>query len=209
MIWYPYEQMKTMKPPYEIVDAAGVYLYTKEGEKMIDSISSWWSVIHGYRHRQLPLPLLHAGKSCKSRQLLAHADIVFLHHIAGMKAVKNTKEGEKMIDSISSWWSVIHGYKHPVLTRAIKEQADVFSHVMLGGLTHPRGNMNHALLAFKSKMIIFVIPHLHRFEGIAVVRMGEREHRFALILPVHVILQSHLQSHFHRHCRTFLCSARR
>ena len=32
MIWYPYEQMKTMKPPYEIVDAAGVYLYTKEGK---------------------------------------------------------------------------------------------------------------------------------------------------------------------------------
>ena len=26
MIWYPYEQMKTMKPPYEIVDAEGVYL---------------------------------------------------------------------------------------------------------------------------------------------------------------------------------------
>ena len=75
MIWYPYEQMKTMKPPYEIADAEGVYLYTKEGDKLIDSISSWWSVIHGY--------------------------------------------------------------KHPVITKAIKEQADIFSHVMLGGLTHP------------------------------------------------------------------------
>lgn len=74
MIWYPYEQMKTMKPPFEIVDAKGVYLYTKEGDKMIDSVSSWWSVIHGY--------------------------------------------------------------KHPVITKAIKEQADIFSHVMLGGLTH-------------------------------------------------------------------------
>lgn len=73
MIWYPYEQMKNMRAPYEIVDAKGVYLYTKD------------------------------------RQL---------------------------IDSISSWWSVIHGYKHPVLTEAIKQQADRFSHVMLGGLTH-------------------------------------------------------------------------
>ena len=27
MIWYPYEQLKTMKAPYEIVDANGVYLY--------------------------------------------------------------------------------------------------------------------------------------------------------------------------------------
>ena len=49
MIWYPYEQMKTMKPPYMIKDAEGVYLYTEEN-KMIDSISSWWSVIHGYKH---------------------------------------------------------------------------------------------------------------------------------------------------------------
>ena len=36
MIWYPYEQLKTMKAPYEIVDANGVYLYTKD-QKMIDS----------------------------------------------------------------------------------------------------------------------------------------------------------------------------
>ena len=53
MIWYPYEQMKTMKPPYEIVDAEGVYLYTEDGQEMIDSISSWWSVIHGYKHPAL------------------------------------------------------------------------------------------------------------------------------------------------------------
>lgn len=73
MIWYPYTQMKTMKNPYKIVDAEGVYLYTKD---------------------------------------------------------------KKLIDSVSSWWSVIHGYKNPKITQAIKNQADKFSHVMLGGLTH-------------------------------------------------------------------------
>ena len=73
MIWYPYEQMKTMKDPYKILDAEGVHLYTKD---------------------------------------------------------------QKLIDSISSWWCMIHGYKHPELTEAIKEQADRFCHVMLGGLTH-------------------------------------------------------------------------
>lgn len=73
MIWYPYEQMKTMKVPYQIVDANGVYLYTKDQE---------------------------------------------------------------LIDSVSSWWSVIHGYKHPELNKAIISQVEKFSHVMLGGLTH-------------------------------------------------------------------------
>ena len=73
MIWYPYEQMKTMKAPIKIIDAEGVYLYTEDA---------------------------------------------------------------KLIDSISSWWSVIHGYKNPKITNAIKDQADKFSHVMLGGLTH-------------------------------------------------------------------------
>lgn len=65
--------MKTMKAPYKIIDADGVYLYT---------------------------------------------------------------EDNKLIDSVSSWWCMIHGYKHPELTEAIKKQADNFCHVMLGGLTH-------------------------------------------------------------------------
>ncbi|MGN0374910.1 MAG: adenosylmethionine--8-amino-7-oxononanoate transaminase [Butyrivibrio sp.] len=52
MIWYPYEQMKNMKAPYKIVDAEGVRLYTEDGP-MIDSVSSWWSVIHGYKHPEL------------------------------------------------------------------------------------------------------------------------------------------------------------
>ena len=73
MIWYPYEQMKTMKAPYQIVDANGVYLYTRD---------------------------------------------------------------QKLIDSVSSWWSVIHGYKHPALNQALISQIGKFSHVMLGGLTH-------------------------------------------------------------------------
>ncbi len=77
MIWYPYEQMKTMKTPYKIVNAEGVYLYT---------------------------------------------------------------EDQKLIDSVSSWWSVIHGYKHPALNKAIETQLETFAHVMLGGLTHESAN---------------------------------------------------------------------
>ena len=57
--------------------------------------------------------------------------------IISAKGVRlHTDKGEELIDSVASWWSAIHGYSHPEMNKAICEQTESFSHVMLGGLTH-------------------------------------------------------------------------
>ncbi len=50
VIWHPYTQHKTMRPPLPIVRGEGVYLVDEEGRRYIDAISSWWTNIHGHGH---------------------------------------------------------------------------------------------------------------------------------------------------------------
>jgi adenosylmethionine-8-amino-7-oxononanoate aminotransferase len=52
-VWHPYTQAQTAPVPLPIVRSEGVYLYTEDGRRLLDGISSWWVNIHGHSHPRL------------------------------------------------------------------------------------------------------------------------------------------------------------
>jgi adenosylmethionine-8-amino-7-oxononanoate aminotransferase len=48
-------------------------------------------------------------------------------------------DGNQYYDTISSWWTNVHGHAHPRIRRAINDQMSRMDHVMFSGLTHPPG----------------------------------------------------------------------
>lgn len=52
-IWHPMTQHKIFPTMTHIERAEGAYLYTKDGRKIIDGISSWWVNTHGHCHPKI------------------------------------------------------------------------------------------------------------------------------------------------------------
>jgi adenosylmethionine-8-amino-7-oxononanoate aminotransferase len=57
------------------------------------------------------------------------------------------EDGKELIDGMSSWWSCIHGYNHPRLTKALKDQVDIMPHIMFGGIAHEKASVLSQKLA--------------------------------------------------------------
>ena len=52
-LWFPYKQMRNSGSELQVKSAQGTRLHLENGHSLIDGISSWWAVIHGYNHPEI------------------------------------------------------------------------------------------------------------------------------------------------------------
>ncbi len=52
-IWHPFTPLSGAPEPLLISRAEGIYLYTADGRKILDAISSWWVNLHGHAHPKI------------------------------------------------------------------------------------------------------------------------------------------------------------
>src|SRR6187200_1046295 len=63
-IWHPYTQEGLDGPPIKIDRGEAAWLYTMDGRRLLDAISSWWVNIHGHAH-----PLIAEAIATQARKL--------------------------------------------------------------------------------------------------------------------------------------------
>jgi adenosylmethionine---8-amino-7-oxononanoate aminotransferase len=62
-VWHPYTQAKIASLPIHIVRGEGPYLYTYDGRRIIDAISSWWVNLHGHAHPYIVEKIVEQAKT--------------------------------------------------------------------------------------------------------------------------------------------------
>lgn len=92
------------------------FQYSKETQDILnyDKKHLW----HPYTSLKEPLPVI-AVKEARNCEIVC-----------------DSLDNDHLIDAMSSWWCVIHGYNNERLNQAIIDQITKFSHVMFGGFTH-------------------------------------------------------------------------
>jgi adenosylmethionine-8-amino-7-oxononanoate aminotransferase len=94
-IWHPFTPLEGGEPPLLITSAKGVYLYTVDGRKIIDAVSSWWVNLHGHSNSII------ADAIAKQASTLEH--VIF----AGFTHEPAIRLSEKLLSMLPAGYSKI------------------------------------------------------------------------------------------------------
>jgi adenosylmethionine-8-amino-7-oxononanoate aminotransferase len=78
-IWHPFSNAALDPPPIQVERGEGVWLYTRDGRKILDAISSWWVNIHGHANPRV------AAAIAEQARRLEHVIVAGFSHDAAEK----------------------------------------------------------------------------------------------------------------------------
>jgi adenosylmethionine-8-amino-7-oxononanoate aminotransferase len=78
-IWHPFSNAALDPPPIQVERGEGVWLYTRDGRKILDAISSWWVNIHGHANPRI------AAAIAEQARRLEHVIVAGFSHEAAEK----------------------------------------------------------------------------------------------------------------------------
>ena len=86
LIWHPFTSFADSPEPVFIESADGIYLYAKDGKKIIDAVSSWWVNLHGHSNPHI------AQAIARQAQKLEHVIFAGFTHEPAISLAKNLKQ---------------------------------------------------------------------------------------------------------------------
>jgi adenosylmethionine-8-amino-7-oxononanoate aminotransferase len=90
-------------------------------------------------------------------------DTTLLPVVGAQGAWLELADGRKLLDGISSWWSILHGHGDPRITQAIAHQAQELDHVLFAGCTHkPAVDVAETLIELARPLASDGVPPLTR-----------------------------------------------
>jgi adenosylmethionine-8-amino-7-oxononanoate aminotransferase len=142
----PASPVFSLRPPHSW-DVAGVARAAQEQIGVLETIRSRLGVprqAHGAgRECWNPLSALPSNLEERDRRVIWHPYTSLqdpdppLVCVAAQDEFLWLADGRKVIDAISSWWTILHGHRHPVLMAALRDAMASFDHVHFAGVTHP------------------------------------------------------------------------
>ena len=164
-LWHPYTQMRLAPPPLPIVRAEGVYLYTEDGRRILDGISSWWVNIHGHSHPRLNQAIAdQAGKvehvmfaGCTHEPAVALAERLITRLPAGLGRVFYSDNGSTAVEvavklAIQYWSNQGEAGRHTIVT---------LDHAYHGDTVGAMSVSAESIFTRAFKPLLFPVVHAH------------------------------------------------